>query len=204
MNKTPVRLVFRSVLITIVALSLQLFGLELTQAEEMVQTGPPVAGEDSRREIQTLSEDSTLVSLGRAWRTQYENDVHCLALNIYFEARGEPETGQRAVGHVVMNRVAYSRYPDSVCEVVHQGGEQKRYRCQFSWWCDGLSDKPADQEAWEQSSRLAQKIYLGSLKDTTDGALWYHATYVTPYWSKKLLQGPKIGQHIFYLENSKL
>ncbi len=201
MNKTPVRLVFRSVLITLVVLFSQLFGLELTQAEEMVQTGPSVAGQDSRREIQTSGVDSTLVSLGGAWLTQYEKDVHCLALNIYFEARGEPEMGQRAVGHVVMNRVAYSRYPDSVCEVVHQGGEQKRYRCQFSWWCDGLSDKPVDQTAWDQSLRLAQKIYLGSLKDTTDGALWYHADYVTPYWSKVFLKGAKIGQHIFYLAN---
>ena len=130
-----------------------------------------------------------------------EDEVHCLALNIYFEARSEPEKGQRAVGHVVMNRVAHQGYPDSVCEVVRQGGEQELHRCQFSWWCDGQPDTPVDQIAWNQSLRLAREIYFGNLKDTTDGALWYHAIYVKPYWSSILRQGDKIGQHIFYLEN---
>jgi spore germination cell wall hydrolase CwlJ-like protein len=90
-----------------------------------------------------------------------------------------------------------------VCQVVQQGGEQALHRCQFSWWCDGGSDKPANQKAWGQSLRLARQIYLGILKDTTDAALWYHASYVKPYWSKALLQGDKIGQHIFYLQNQR-
>ncbi|MCP3868020.1 MAG: cell wall hydrolase [Gammaproteobacteria bacterium] len=124
-----------------------------------------------------------------------------MALNIYFEARSEPESGQQAVGHVVMNRVAHPKYPDSVCRVVQQGGQKRLHRCQFSWWCDGLSDKPVDRKAWKQSLRLAREIYAGNLEDTTGGALWYHATYATPYWSKILLQGDRIGQHIFYLEN---
>ncbi|MCK4867057.1 MAG: cell wall hydrolase, partial [Alphaproteobacteria bacterium] len=34
------------------------------------------------------------------------NQLECLALNVYFEARGEPREGQVAVAHVVMNRVA--------------------------------------------------------------------------------------------------
>tara|TARA_R110002051_G_scaffold226325_2_gene289031 strand:+ start:284 stop:526 length:243 start_codon:yes stop_codon:yes gene_type:complete len=33
-------------------------------------------------------------------------DLHCLAQNIYFEARGEPMIGKVAVGHVVLNRAA--------------------------------------------------------------------------------------------------
>ncbi len=46
-----------------------------------------------------------------------ENDeaaIHCLALNIYFEARGEPELGKHAVGHVVMNRVSDAKFPDRI------------------------------------------------------------------------------------------
>ena len=38
-------------------------------------------------------------------------EIDCLALNIYFEARGEPKLGQIAVGHVVLNRVVDKRYP---------------------------------------------------------------------------------------------
>jgi spore germination cell wall hydrolase CwlJ-like protein len=134
---------------------------------------------------------------------QRDAEVQCLALNIYFEARSEPESGQRAVGHVVMNRVAHSGYPDSVCEVVQQGGEERLHRCQFSWWCDGQSDRPVHRKAWGEAQRLAREIYDGISKDTTDGALWYHATYVKPYWSELLLKGNKIGQHIFYLEHRR-
>ena len=47
--------------------------------------------------------------------------VACMALALYFEARGEPVVGQIAVGHVISNRVADPRYPDTVCEVVMQG-----------------------------------------------------------------------------------
>lgn len=128
-------------------------------------------------------------------------EMRCLALNIYFEARSEPESGQRAVAHVVMNRLAHPKYPDSVCAVVKQGGEAVRHRCQFSWWCDGHSDQPSNRKAWDKALKLARKVFAGDLEDTTGGALWYHATYVKPYWSELLLKGERIGQHVFYLEN---
>ena len=44
----------------------------------------------------------------------------CVALAMYFEARGEPVAGQLAVANVVMNRVESSRYPNTPCEVVTQ------------------------------------------------------------------------------------
>ena len=125
-------------------------------------------------------------------------EIECLALNIYFEARGEPEAGQLAVGHVVMNRVASARFPGTVCDVIQQGGELRRYRCQFSWWCDGRSDKPLNKRLWEKSAELALKVYWGRSADPTEGALWYHADYVKPYWRKDFERGPKIGRHIFY------
>lgn len=186
---------------SIIVLFSQLIGAEFTHADELIKSEASIADQKEVRKKQTSKASSTSITTREPLSTNVRNEVRCLALNIYFEARSEPETGQRAVGHVVMNRVAHSRYPDSVCQVVQQGGEKKLHRCQFSWWCDGLSDKPVNKEAWDQSLRLAQEIYLGVLEDTTDGALWYHAIYVKPYWSNILLQGDKIGQHIFYLEN---
>jgi spore germination cell wall hydrolase CwlJ-like protein len=125
-------------------------------------------------------------------------EIECLALNIYFEARGEPEAGQLAVGHVVMNRVSSKRFPGTVCDVVQQGGVLRRHRCQFSWWCDGRSDKPRNERLWEKSGELALNIYWGRSADPTEGALWYHADYVKPAWRKDFERGPKIGRHIFY------
>jgi len=128
------------------------------------------------------------------------DEISCLALNIYFEARGESDLGKVAVGNVVMNRVLSKRFPDTVCKVVQQGGELRRYRCQFSWWCDGLSDKPRSKKDWQRSSELALAVYWGQTNDPTDGALWYHADYVSPAWRNDFDKIATIGRHIFYKE----
>ncbi len=128
------------------------------------------------------------------------DEISCLALNIYFEARGESDLGKVAVGNVVMNRVSSARFPSTVCEVVQQGGELRLYRCQFSWWCDGLSDKPRSKPDWQRSSEIALAVYWGQTTDPTDGALWYHADYVSPAWRNDFVLVEKIGRHIFYKE----
>ena len=131
----------------------------------------------------------------------WTGDLECLAMNIYHEARNEPEAGKLAVGHVVMNRVSDARFPGTVCGVVMQGGQERRHACQFSWWCDGKDDHPRNPRAWAESQFLASRIFAGNSMDPTDGALWYHADYVAPSWRKALVQGPQIGRHKFYLSN---
>ena len=125
-------------------------------------------------------------------------DLDCLALNIYFEARNEDLEGKRAVGHVVMNRVRDRAFPASVCQVVRDGGEAARGGCQFSWWCDGRSDKPLENLAWRESREIAWDVLRGASRDPTRGALWYHADYVSPAWSAALARSRQIGTHIFY------
>jgi spore germination cell wall hydrolase CwlJ-like protein len=133
-----------------------------------------------------------------AIRADLSKNLDCLALNIYHEARGEPRDGQVAVGQVVMNRVGDAEFPGQVCEVVRQGGERQRDRCQFSWWCDGRSDQPKDLAAWTGSKDLARLILKGALADPTGGALWYHADYVAPDWDMDIVTRGKIGRHVFY------
>ena len=133
---------------------------------------------------------------------EVEQQLDCLALNIYHEARGEPSEGKLAVGHVVMNRVADRRFPGSVCAVVRQGGFKRRWRCQFTWWCDGRSDDPNELAAWEDSLYYARKVLWRATEDPTRGALWYHADHVAPAWRKQKVEGPKIGKHIFYTSPS--
>ena len=71
-------------------------------------------------------------------------EIHCLALNIYHEARGESLEGRLAVAAVTMNRVRDKRFPDRVCEGVWQPR-------QFSWTHDGRSDRPREAKAWKRS-----------------------------------------------------
>lgn len=127
----------------------------------------------------------------------------CLATNIYFEARNQPLAGQIAVSNVVMNRVQDPRYPDNVCGVVHQAkvdyrGHPKRNQCQFSWYCDGKSDKPTNSAAWGESLQLAQHILDGKYWDLTEGALFYHSIKVLPNWAERMEQTVRINDHLFY------
>lgn len=126
----------------------------------------------------------------------------CLAMNIYHEARGESLAGQLAVAQVVMNRVESPRFPDSVCDVVHQGkywdGHPVRNQCHFSWWCDGRSDSPTNEEAWSQSIHLAWRVQHGET-DITEGATHYfNPDKANPYWAKPTDFIVKIGKHSFY------
>lgn len=141
------------------------------------------------------------VMLGLA-ESRPDEEMYCLALTIYFEARGEPREGQEAVGHVVMNRVRDRRYPDHVCDVVQHGGKD-RYNCQFSWWCDRRSDRPAHAADWEKAKNLARVIFWDGTKDPTGGALWYHAVHVRPIWRIRLERVGRIGDHIFYRDRKR-
>ena len=50
------------------------------------------------------------------------SDVNLLAHLIFAEARGEPYSGQVAVGAVVLNRVKSSKFPNSIAGVIYQPG----------------------------------------------------------------------------------
>tara|TARA_R110000751_G_scaffold64619_1_gene132678 strand:- start:222 stop:605 length:384 start_codon:yes stop_codon:yes gene_type:complete len=126
-------------------------------------------------------------------------------MNLYHETRGETLAGNIAVGYVTMNRVADPRYPDTVCGVVHQAKYHGwdlvnpiKNRCQFSWYCDGLSDNPQDGKAMLESVLIAQHIIAGTVTDISEGATHYHAKYVNPYWSGDMTVVLEVGQHIFY------
>ena len=128
--------------------------------------------------------------------------ILCIALNVYFEARSEDLLGKVAVGSVVMNRVFSSSFPDTACEVIYQaeyiGEWPKRHRCQFSWFCDGLSDNPKETREWAQAVTVATWIYGIGLPDITEGALWYHSNDVSPKWATP--DYTQIGSHKFYKE----
>lgn len=124
----------------------------------------------------------------------------CLALAVYFEARSQPLLGQLAVAQVVLNRVESERFPDTICEVVYQGGEHRRWQCHFSWYCDGLSDTPYEELAWEVAQLVASAALDGTRHAPLDGATHYHAEYVAPTWSDRMTFIVQIGEHLFYTE----
>lgn len=127
-----------------------------------------------------------------------ETVLMCLAMNVYHEARSSSYEAQIAVASVVMNRVEDARFPDTVCEVVQEGGDARRHECQFSWFCDGMDDWPRDRVAWQEAHRVSVRVLLDLVEDPTDGALYYHAPYVDPVWSGDMTETHRDDAHIFY------
>jgi len=132
-----------------------------------------------------------------------KQELRCLALNIYWEARSEPLDGQLAVAGVTLNRVADPKFPETICGVVKHSRSARLHRCQFSWWCDGKKDTPVETAAWKRAQQLARLFVAGIYTDPTEDALWYHADYVKPVWADKLTRTAKIGRHIFYRGQEK-
>lgn len=118
----------------------------------------------------------------------------CFAANIYHEARGEPLVGQYMVGYVVMNRLRNDKYPDTICEVVKQSK-------QFSWFDPKNPKYPTDYHAWETAKSITVKFLLGhpvAYIDLSEGAIFYHASYMTPWWAKEKTFILEVAGHKFY------
>jgi spore germination cell wall hydrolase CwlJ-like protein len=131
-----------------------------------------------------------------------ERERRCLAIAIYFEARGEPVRGQVAVGQVIMNRVRSPLFPETICGVVYQG--QMHPGCQFSFTCDGKTDTPRNDEQWALAQDLSKKITKGELWLPEVGySTYYHANYVSPDWAGSMSRIDKIGRHIFYKKRNE-
>ena len=124
--------------------------------------------------------------------------IVCLGVTVFFEARGEDIAGQVAVAQVVMSRVASEHWPDTVCEVVHEGGVI-RHKCQFSYHCDGKSDRPWEGKAKMQALLVASAVIAGSGHVGLRDATHYHADYVDPDWAEFLTLIAIYGRHKFYV-----
>ena len=125
-----------------------------------------------------------------------QDEQECLALAMYWEARGEGRQGMIAVGWTVLNRSRSALFPASPCAVVYQGGE--RGPCQFSWWCDGKSDRPRNRYSWTRARIIAAELLIDPPRDPTAGALFYHSSRIPGPWKRRRVRTARIGNHIFY------
>ncbi len=121
----------------------------------------------------------------------------CLREAIYHEARGEDLVGQFAVAEVILNRVDSARFPGNVCAVVHQNAH-RRNACQFSYACNGRSRALNEPRARAVAGRVAQVMLSGADRPLTDGAIYFHATSVSPGWARRMERTARFGAHIFY------
>ena len=129
--------------------------------------------------------------LGANQRPDATADLHCLALTVYHEARGEDEAGRLAVAAVTLNRMRSKRFPSTVCDVVWQPG-------QFSWTRDGRPDKPYETGAWTMAMEAAIRTYWHGEASPVGNALYYHHDTVSPRWAKVRPVVARVGRPLFY------
>lgn len=112
-------------------------------------------------------------------------DVYLLARLISAEARGEPYTGQVAVGAVVLNRIKHPSFPNTLSGVIYQSGA-------FTCIYDGQFNQPIADSAY----RAAQDALNGW--DPSGGAIYYFNPNTATsawIWSRPLIV--TIGTHRF-------
>lgn len=132
-----------------------------------------------------------------------EAELTCMARNMYFEARGEGDSGMIAVGYVTLNRLASIQYKArTICDVVHQSGINKRTgkrSCQFSWVCAGrtVAANPRSRASYEHALMLARQVMLRTVPNPIDDSIYFHNRSVRPQFASKPLRAT-IGNHRFY------
>jgi spore germination cell wall hydrolase CwlJ-like protein len=139
-----------------------------------------------------------------------KQELECLALNIYHEARSESTMGQLAVAHVTLNRVEHGKFPDTICQVVkqarysiwwkehHDRNVPIRNKCQFSWYCDGKSDRVHELDAWRRIMHLSLDVMLNKTTDPTSGAIYYYNPELAdPFWKDSFQQVAWVDNHVF-------
>ncbi len=174
----------------------------------VLQTHTDNLYEQQRIELANLIKESQAEQkrlLNQAAKVVKLDHLKCLAINIFYEARGEPFMGQVAVARVVMNRVADPAFPKDPCRVVYQKhdvvnsetGEIKTV-CQFSWVCENLPIPDRNNYHYQQAVTIARDVLkYDRWRDLiSDATLFFHNIHVKPKWRHEQVE--QIGNHIFY------
>jgi hypothetical protein len=166
------------------------------------QADPAVDGNEAREENQRLGFAGGALAAAKPFRAiaeageDHDRALQCLTQAVYYEAAREPESGQRAVAQVVLNRVRHPAFAKTVCGVVYQRFDSAV--CQFSFVCDGSLARQPMAALWNRAKRIAADALAGRVEKDVGTATHYHADYVFPRWAPHLAKLAQIGAHIFY------
>lgn len=164
---------------------------------EIVYTSSPLPADDFS--IKPKKEKLSTKQEFNQFKDANAKEILCLAENIYWEVRGRSKKEMEMVASVTMNRVEENK--QKVCSVVYAPK-------QFSWTFQGktrkkihknVTNSSIEATAWEDSLKIAKLAVAYRLKDSTGGATFYHANYMTPSWNFSKLKKTKVGQlHTYY------
>lgn len=124
-------------------------------------------------------------SSGNSGSSSNNTNLNLLSKLVYAEARGEPYKGMVAVAATVLNRVASSKFPDTIAGVIYQPGA---YTC--------VDDGQINLAPNSTARKAAQDAINGW--DPTSGCIYYfNPNTATSGWIWTRTQVMTIGKHIF-------
>jgi spore germination cell wall hydrolase CwlJ-like protein len=118
-----------------------------------------------------------------------DSELECMAKVVHHEAANQSLQGQLAVAQVILNRVRSPLFPKTICGVVNQPGQFFQTRAYAA---------PVHSPRWRTSVAIARIAREADLPQVAPGALFYHASYVTPSWSRRRVKVGRIGENVFY------
>lgn len=116
-------------------------------------TADGIVGSNTLKALRLKSQSST---------SQFtQSEISLLARIISAESRGEPYTGQVAVGAVILNRIDHPSFPNTLAGVIYQPGA---FSC--------INDGQVNEAVSESAKRAAQDAINGW--DPSGGAIYYY------------------------------
>lgn len=155
--------------------------------------------------LNRLEKDGLILTEVKKLRKDKQDDVVCLALNIYHEARGSTEEDQIASSYVVFNRYEDNGYPltlgrneRSICNIVFD-------RWQFCWTNNDVIPLPKEKGTWKKAQTLAMELYTNPKHKELAKKFALQHYVVTPLvtqngrpkWIDKRTMTVEIGAHSY-------
>jgi spore germination cell wall hydrolase CwlJ-like protein len=161
--------------------------MPIPTTDPTVTASPQAPSDQAEEDYASLS--AAVAAQEDADANPIDDDLSCMAGAVYFEAKGEPLSGQLAVAQVILNRTKSGRFPKSACSVVKQRG-------QFSFVRRGRIPAIAGNRAYRTAVAVARVAMAESWDSPAADAMYFHTRRVSPGWH--LTKVAAIGNHVFY------
>lgn len=157
-------------------------------APDAVEAVPTVAAEAPVAPGGVVFEESFAEAQADNGSSLSDDELTCLAKIVHHESANQPEAGQLAVAHVVLNRLASPRFPKSVCAIALQPGQ----------FFNVHAYDPSGDRRWANSLRIARMAVEGHGDEAAPGALFFHTAGHNSAFFRSRPRVTQIAGHVFY------
>lgn len=138
----------------------------------------------------------------------YDSEIRCLQKALYFESRSLNDRSMALVGVTTLNRANSPSGGPTICETVHKKVVIKqtgKISCDYSWYCDGKSDRMLNLVQKGRALRIAKSILNGKYSALTHATHFVHKDVVksNSKWLKNMKALGCDSAHCFYMNKPK-